>query len=117
MKTQLPSVNSEARHAFTLLELLVVIAIVSILLVAIVPAINTISKSTGRKATVSLLLGVIEQARAQAIKDGRATYVVFAAQPVGSTTGVTDQNLSIVIFIIPLPSLRTMSIQQRQRSN
>ncbi len=68
-------------------------AIITILLVAIVPAVNTLSKSSGRKATGSLLLGAIEQARAQAIKDGRATYVVFAAQPVGSTTGVADQKI------------------------
>jgi prepilin-type N-terminal cleavage/methylation domain-containing protein len=93
VKRRLLRLNSERRRAFTLIELLVVIGIIAALLVAVVPAVNTLSKSSGRKATASLLLGVIEQARAQAIKDGRATYVVFAAQPVGSVTGVTDQKI------------------------
>ena len=65
------------RRAFTLIEMLVVIGIISILLVALIPAVNSLSKSSGRKAAVSNLLGAFEQARAQAIKDGQATYVVF----------------------------------------
>src|SRR6266513_2577208 len=64
------------RFAFTLIELLVVIAILSILLIAIIPAVS-ISKSSGRKGAVNNLLGAIEQARAEAIKTGQATYVVF----------------------------------------
>jgi prepilin-type N-terminal cleavage/methylation domain-containing protein len=80
-------------NSFTLLELLVVIAIVSILLVAIVPAVNSLLKSGGRKATASLLLSGIEQARAQAIKDNRVTYIAFAAQPTDSTTAISDQKI------------------------
>ena len=34
-------------------------------------------RASGRKAALSNLLGAFEQARAQAIKDGQATYVVF----------------------------------------
>jgi prepilin-type N-terminal cleavage/methylation domain-containing protein len=71
VKSRLPDANPEWPRAFTLIELLVVIAIIAILLVAVVPAVNTLSKSSGRKATASLLLGTIEQARAQALKDGR----------------------------------------------
>lgn len=66
----------ERSRAFTLIELLVVIAILSILLVALIPALS-ISKSSGRKGAISNLLGAIEQARAEAIKTGQATYVVF----------------------------------------
>jgi prepilin-type N-terminal cleavage/methylation domain-containing protein len=64
-------------RAFTLIELLVVIGIISILLVAVIPVVNSLSKSGGRKAAIGSLLGTIEQAHAQAIKDGQATYVVF----------------------------------------
>jgi type II secretory pathway pseudopilin PulG len=60
-----------------LIELLVVIGIISILLVAVIPVVNSLSKSGGRKAAISNLLGAIEQAHVQAIKDGLATYVVF----------------------------------------
>lgn len=66
------------RHpAFTLLELLVVIGIIAILLVAVIPAVTSLSKSSGRKGAVSNLLGAIEQARVQGIKEGRSAYVVF----------------------------------------
>ncbi len=79
-------------QAFTLLELLVVIAILTLLLVAIVPAVNSLSHSSGRKAAVSNLLNVLEQARSQAIKDGRSTYLAFAAQPSNGST-ITDQQI------------------------
>ena len=65
------------KSAFTLLELLIVIGIIVVLLVALLPAVNSLSKSGGRKAGVSNLQGAIEQARAQAIKDGLATYIAF----------------------------------------
>lgn len=64
--------------------------IIAALLVALIPAMN-LSKSSGRKSAISNLLGVIEQARAQAIKDGQFTYVVFPAQPVGATSTITDK--------------------------
>jgi prepilin-type N-terminal cleavage/methylation domain-containing protein len=80
-------------RAFTLLELLVVIGIIAILLAAVLPAVNSLSKSSGRKGAISLLLGVFEQARALALKDGRATYVVFPAEAPAGTAATTDPNL------------------------
>jgi prepilin-type N-terminal cleavage/methylation domain-containing protein len=67
-------------RAFTLLELLVVIGIIAILLVAALPAVTSLSKSSGRKGAISSLLGSIEQARSLAIKDGQATYLVLPGQ-------------------------------------
>jgi len=88
------------RHAaFTLLELLVVIGIISILLVAIIPAVTSLSKSSGRKGAISNLLGAIEQARAEAIKTGQATYVVFATFTAASQTTLDRYNYkSLAIF-------------------
>ncbi len=63
--------------AFTLIELLVVMGIIIIALTALVPAVTSLSKSGGRRAAINSLLGGIEQARAEAIKSGQATYVVF----------------------------------------
>ena len=62
------------------MELMVVIGIIAVLLVAVLPAINSVSKSGGRKAAVGNLLGAIEQARVLAIKGGHPTYIVFPAQ-------------------------------------
>lgn len=65
------------RAAFTLLELLVVIGIIALLLVAVIPAVTSLSKSSGRKGAISNLLGAIEQARVEAIKTGQPSYLVF----------------------------------------
>ena len=64
-------------RAFTLIELLTVVSIIAVMLAASLPAVNAISKSSGRKAAVSNVMNALEQARALAIRDGRATYVVF----------------------------------------
>ena len=75
-------------RAFTLLELLVVMGIIALLLAALVPTIS-LTKSSGRKGAVSLLLGVLEQARTLAIKDGQAAYLVFPA----GVASTTDPNI------------------------
>jgi len=88
--TLLPELR-ERHCAFTLLELLVVMAIIVLLLAAVVPAVTSLSKSNGRKAAISNLLGGIEQARAQAIADGQATYVVFATFGNGTSQATLDR--------------------------
>jgi len=77
--------------AFTLLELLVVTAILLLLLAAVMPAVNSLSKSNGRKAALANLLGGIEQARAQAIAGGQATYVVFPTFGAGTSQAILDR--------------------------
>ena len=67
-------------YGFTLVELLVVLGVIALLLVALVPALNSFSKSSGRKAAVGNILRILEEARSQAIRDGQATYVVFPDQ-------------------------------------
>lgn len=72
------------RRGFTLVELLVVIGIISVMLVAIVPAVNSLSKGAGRKGAVGNLLSGVEQARALAITERRNTYVAFITSLPGS---------------------------------
>jgi prepilin-type N-terminal cleavage/methylation domain-containing protein len=62
---------------FTLIELLMVMGIIAIALAALVPAVTSLSKSGGRRAAVNSLVGGIEEARAEAIKSGQPTYIVF----------------------------------------
>jgi type II secretory pathway pseudopilin PulG len=73
-------------NSFTLLELLVVIGIIALLLVAVVPAVTNMSKSSGRKGAISNIASIIEQARSLALSDARNTYVAFAtALPAAAT--------------------------------
>src|SRR5437660_12009327 len=64
--------------------------IIAMLLVALIPAIG-ISKSSGRKGAISNLLGAIEQARAEAIKSGQATYIVFPTFSSGTSQTTLDR--------------------------
>jgi prepilin-type N-terminal cleavage/methylation domain-containing protein len=79
------------RHAFTLIELLVVMGIIATMMVLIAPAFTSLSKSNGRKAAIGDLLGGIEQARSQAIKDGQSTYVVFPTFGSGTSQAILDR--------------------------
>jgi prepilin-type N-terminal cleavage/methylation domain-containing protein len=90
---QASSPHSRSAHGFTLVEMLVVIGIISILLVATLPVVQSLSKSSGRKNAIGMLMGAVEQARAQAISDGRPTYLAFPAQPSGGGSSVTDTGL------------------------
>ena len=72
--------KQRARGAFTLIELLVVIGIISILLVAVIPAVTSLTKAHGQKAAISNVMNLFEQARSLAVSTGNATYVVFADQ-------------------------------------
>jgi prepilin-type N-terminal cleavage/methylation domain-containing protein len=94
-----PKTSLRPRHAFTLVEILVVIGVIAILLVAVIPAVNSISKSSGRKASAGALLGAIEQARSQAIKDGQPTYLVFPTFASGTQATLDRYNYeSYAIF-------------------
>jgi prepilin-type N-terminal cleavage/methylation domain-containing protein len=89
----------ERASAFTLLELLMVMGIVAIALAALVPAVTSLSKSGGRRAARNTLLGGIEQARAEAIKSGQATYVVFPTFTSGTQSTLDRYNYrSYAIF-------------------
>ena len=84
---------------FTLLELLIVMGIIAIMLVALVPAVTSLSKAGGRRAALNGLLGGIEQARAEAIKSGQATYVVFPTFSGGAQSTLDRYNYrSYAIF-------------------
>src|SRR3954453_4059065 len=61
------------------------------MLAAGIPAINSLSKSGGRKAALSNLLGALEQARTEAIKAGRPTYVVFPDVIPGADASISDR--------------------------
>jgi prepilin-type N-terminal cleavage/methylation domain-containing protein len=96
---QWPPAGVQAQRAFTLIELLMVLGIIAIAFTALVPAVTSLSKSGGRRAALNSLLGGIEQARAEAIKSGQPTYVVFPTFTSGTQATLDRYNYrSYAIF-------------------
>ena len=87
-------------RAFTLVEILVVIVIISILLVAVIPAVNSLSKSSLGKAAVSNFMNAVEQARVLAITSGAATYIVFADETLTSTDATAPDKYRTKAYIV-----------------
>ncbi len=80
--------------------MLVVIVIISILLVVVIPAVNSLSKSSGGKSAVSNFMNVVEQARTLAITSGNATYLVFADETLTSTITTDPDKYRAKAYIV-----------------
>lgn len=65
------------KTGFTFLELLIVLLVVGLLTAASVPAFKTFSENMRLRAGARLTLNLLRQARANAIANHRATYVVI----------------------------------------
>ncbi|MBG80583.1 MAG: hypothetical protein CMJ39_07750 [Phycisphaerae bacterium] len=80
-------------RAFTLLELLVVIAIIVIVTALTLMAYRGVASDVRMSAAIQDVASVLEEARARAIRDGRATVVAFRSQ---RTSGGEDYVEAIV---------------------
>lgn len=64
--------------AFTLVELLAVIAILAVVAAVTLPVVTSMSKSSSRRAAVSMVLSTLDQARGLALSKSTTHYLVFA---------------------------------------
>ena len=86
------------QNGFTLTELLVVMAIVAILLGIGVPSYRYITNSYRLSAEVNSLLGDMQYARAEAIKEGQFVVVCAAAAPYTNCANNTVWNAGWIVF-------------------
>ncbi|MEY2851779.1 MAG: hypothetical protein RL549_478 [Verrucomicrobiota bacterium] len=85
-----PSTTGASRRAaFSLVELLAVVGIIAILSVAAVPVMRGLGGSQSSRATASILVSALEQARTAAILSGTNAYL---ALPDADTTTMSSTN-------------------------
>jgi type IV fimbrial biogenesis protein FimT len=87
------------QSGFSLLEMLIVIAIVAILLAVGVPSFKYVTQSNRATSEINGMLGALQLARAEAIKEGQTVSVCPSTD--GSTcagVGVTDWETGWIIF-------------------
>lgn len=86
------------QNGFTLTELLVVTAIVSIMLAIGVPSYRYITNSYRLSAEANSLLGDMQYARAEAIKEGQFVVVCASAAPYTTCANNTVWNAGWIVF-------------------
>jgi type IV fimbrial biogenesis protein FimT len=93
-------INMKPRAGFTLIELLVVIMIVSILMGVGVPSYKYMTNSNRLSAEVNGLLGDMQMARSEAIKQGLSV-TVCASQNQTSCSQSSDWSSGWIVFTDP----------------
>ena len=93
--------TERARHGgFTLIEVLITIALASILLTIAIPSFRYVTNSNRISGEVNGLLGDLQFARAEAIKEGR-TVSVCVADTLGNCTNATSWQNGWIVFSDP----------------
>ncbi len=86
---------------FTMIELLVVITIVTILMGVGVPSFKYVTNSNRLSAEVNGLLGDMQMARAQAMKEGRTVTICSSPPNQLTCSGSTDWSSGWIVFSDP----------------
>jgi type IV fimbrial biogenesis protein FimT len=96
---EMPTVERRWPHGgFSLLETLIVIAIVAILLALGVPSFRYVTQSNRATSEINGMLGALQLARAEAIKEGQAVSVCPSLDGATCIVGSTDWETGWIIF-------------------
>jgi type IV fimbrial biogenesis protein FimT len=91
----------KASAGFTLIELLVVIVIVSIMMGIGVPSFRYVSNSSRLSAEINGLLGDMQLARAEAVKDGKSVTICPVAANQTSCSNAPDWSNGWIVYPDP----------------
>jgi type IV fimbrial biogenesis protein FimT len=86
---------------FTLIELLVVIVIVSIMMGVGVPSFRYVTNSSRLSAEINGLLGDMQLARAEAVKDGTSVTICAATADQTGCSGAPDWSNGWIVYTDP----------------
>jgi prepilin-type N-terminal cleavage/methylation domain-containing protein len=76
--SQSPPARGGGQRGVTLIEMVAVVAVLAIIMAVTMPAVTSLSKSSSRRAAVTLTLSTLDQARALALSRGGIHYLVLA---------------------------------------
>jgi type IV fimbrial biogenesis protein FimT len=93
--------NMKATAGFTLIELLVVIVIVAIMMGIGVPSFKYVTTSSRLSAEINGLLGDMQLARAEAVKEGRSVTICAASADQTACSGVPDWSSGWIVYTDP----------------
>jgi len=84
---------------FTLLELMIAVAITAVLMTIVAPSFRTTVLNSRRAAVVNEVLGTLQLARSEAIKQNRATRVCPSVNQTSCSTTATDWGKGWLSFV------------------
>jgi type IV fimbrial biogenesis protein FimT len=86
------------QHGFTIIELVVVMSIVGILMAIGVPSFKYVTTANRVSSEVNGLLGDLQLARAEAIKEGQTVTVCASSDGATCSAGATDWTIGWIVF-------------------
>jgi type IV fimbrial biogenesis protein FimT len=86
------------QHGFSLIELVVVMSIVGILMAIAVPSYKYVTTANRVSSEVNSLLGDLQFARAEAIKEGQTVTVCASSDGATCSAGATDWKIGWIVF-------------------
>jgi type IV fimbrial biogenesis protein FimT len=107
--SEMPTVERRwPQGGFSMMEMLIVIAIVAILLALGVPSFKYVTQSNRSTSEINGMLGALQLARAEAIKEGQTVSVCPSPDGLQCSLGATDWEGGWIIFSDGLPTIGTV---------